>query len=597
MKDKAKLKSQVILQKLLPLVFRDPSNKTSLIILSIIIGVICGLMAVLLKISVDKMHELSVELTQKYSTSLILFFPMIGIILTLLFVKYPLKGKHTKGLGDIIHSISRGKIDIPFQRTYSHIVASALTVGLGGSVGLEAPIAATGAAIGSNIAQSLKLDHKLKTLLLACGSAAGISAIFNSPIAGVIFSIEVLVAEVSVPFMIPIIISSASAAVVSKMLYGGQLFILVTQGWVFEAIPYYIVLGVLCGLISAYTITVTFNIEKYFHRKLDGFKKVLIGGLCLSILVLLFLPLYGEGYSTIEQILNQKAALIYNNSLFSFNILPQNSFLLLFVFLLIMFKPVAAAFTIGAGGDGGIIAPSLFIGALTGFFLAQLCKVLGIADLNTVNFIAVGMAGVISGVIRAPLTGIFLIAEITGGYLLIVPLMIVASFSYFISKYFEPDSIYTKAINENAGTDVLNHDKNLLSQISIRELIETDFISVAPNYTLSQLLDIITHSKRNIFPVVDDKDAFLGVVYLDDIREVILEKDLYEVLLVYEFMHKGDISVAIDENMYNVMEKFEKFRLWNLPVIDNGKYVGFVSKSSALSLYREQLVEQSKAVI
>lgn len=596
MNRKSTIKILSRLKRLLPNVFHDPSTKTSIILLSILIGAISGLIAVVLKSSVNFSHELALSLLERYSIKIVFLLPLFGIILTVLFVKFPLKGVHAKGLSDIIHSIGKGKIDIPFQRTYSHIIASTLTVGLGGSVGLEAPIAATGAAIGANIGKSLKLNYKYKTLFLACGTAAGISAIFNSPIAGVIFAFEVLVSEISVPFLVPVLISSATAAVFSNFTHSGQLFILVTQGWVLQAIPFYILLGVFCGLISVYTIRSTFSIEKYFQSIENKFYRAVLGGLGVSLLVFLFLPLFGEGYLSVKQVLRNEYYSLVQNSVFAIP-LPFDWFLLLFVFLLIMLKPLAAGLTVGAGGDGGIIAPSLFIGGMCGFFLTYLFKTLGIIELNTANFIAVGMAGVLAGVIRAPLTGIFLIAEITGGYVLFVPLMIVVSTSYFISKYFEKDSIYTKVLHEKGFDDVTNKDVALLSKISISELIEKDFSSVNPNATLAQFLEVMTHSKRNIFPVVDEQNNYLGLIHLDDIREMMLDKALYDILLVYEIMRTDNCSLSMEESMKSVIEKFEKFNAWNLPVVQEGKYVGFVSKSAVLTLYRKHVVQQAEQII
>ncbi|MCK9212275.1 MAG: chloride channel protein [Ignavibacteriaceae bacterium] len=596
MKSKSSTKIFLVFKRLLPFIFHDPSNKTSVILLSILIGAIAGLIAVVLKSSVNFSHELALSVMQRYSIKIVFLLPLIGILLTVLFVQFFFKGIHTKGLSDIIHSIAKGKVDIPFQRTYSHIIASTLTVGLGGSVGLEAPIAATGAAIGANIGKSLKLNYKFKTLFIACGTAAGISAIFNSPIAGVIFAFEVLVSEISVPFLIPVLISSATAAVFSNFMHSGQLFILVTQGWQYKALPFYILLGVFCGLISVYTIRSTFSIEKYFHSIKNRYYRAILGGLGVSFLVFLFLPLFGEGYLSVKQVLSTEYYSLLQNSFFSLH-LPFDWFLLLFVFLLIILKPIAAGLTVGAGGDGGIIAPSLFMGGMCGFFMAQLFRTLGIIDLITVNFIAVGMAGVLAGVIRAPLTGIFLIAEITGGYILFVPLMIVVSTAYFISKYFEKNSIYTKVLHEKGIDDVTNKDAALLSKISISELIEKDFSPVNPNATLAQFLEVMTHSKRNVFPVVDGENNYLGLIYLDDIREMILEKELYNILLVYEIMRTDNCSLSMDESMTAVIEKFEKFNAWNLPVVQEGKYIGFVSKSAVLTLYRKHVVQQAEQII
>jgi len=569
------------------------SEKNYLVLLSIIVGITAGIAAVILKSLVHQIHHFVEFVAIQYNFNTIFFlFPLLGIILTTAFLIFTKKLNFDRGLSKVIYSVAKKNADLPRDASYMHIITSALTIGFGGSVGLEAPIVFTGSAIGSNIAKDFKLNAKTRNLLVGCGAAAGISAIFNSPIAGVVFALEVIMLEVSIPSFIPLLISSASAAILSKFIYSGQLFIVVTSGWKIEAIPFYIILGFSCGLISAYMIAITFKFENLFKKQKSILGKALIGGITLGILIFLMPPLYGEGYKTIEQLLSGKYFSLLDNSLFKY--FSNNAwFVAFFAGLIVLIKVFATSITTGAGGNGGIFAPSLFTGALVGFFVARFFNLLGIANLNETNFIAVGMAGILSGVVRAPLTGIFLIAEITGGYLLIVPLMIVSAFSFFLSRYFEPFSVYTKSLFEE-GKWSESKDKNLLEQIDIKDLVETNFRTVKPTDTLGSLIKAVTVSNRNIFPVVDDENHLKGIVLLDSIREYILNTELYNIVLVSEIMSIPPATIDINESMYDVMKKFEKHKVWNLPVLNHNKYCGFISKSNVFNTYRTKLIEQSR---
>jgi CIC family chloride channel protein len=480
------------------------------------------------------------------------------------------------------------------HKMYSHLFTSALTVGFGGSVGLEAPIVITGSATGSNIARLFKLNHREKVLMVACGASAGIAAIFNCPIAGVIFSFEVLLGEVRIPAFIPLIIASATATVVSKVLYGGQLFFLVTKGWEISALPFYMLLGIACGLISAYMINLNSHVESLFRSSKKTFQKALVGGLLLGLMIFLFPPLFGEGYSSIEQLLKGEPKELLDKSLFYG--LKSEWLFILYIALIILLKIIASSVTIGAGGNGGIFAPSLFTGALTGFFVSHSVNVTGLAKLNETNFVAVGMAGVLSGVVHAPLTAIFLIAEITGGYVLFVPLMLVSAIAYFIGKYFEPYSVYTKELAKKGKWS--NHDKDfyILNQIKLNDLIEKDFTVVKKDYTLGQLIQVISNSKRNLFPVLDENGRLQGIILLDNIREIMFSRELYDSMRVADLMTHAPTVIDINESMKEVMRKFEYFEVWNLPVVKSGKYLGFVSKSRIFNLYRNHLVDQSQEI-
>ena len=564
-------------------------SHTFLIIASSIVGIFSALAAVLLKIFVHQMQRIP-DIFHKWSNTTLWYIvlPLIGILLTVLFVKIFLEGHLEKGLGSILFSIARRSAKISKNKIYSHIVTSGFTVGLGGSAGLEAPIVVTGSAIGSNLATFFNFGYKERTLLLACGAASGIAAVFNSPIAGVIFAVEVLLTDITIPLFIPLLISTASSIIVSKLLYKGQLFYLVTTDWAFRAIPFYILLGLVCGFIAVYMTRFTLSAEGYFESKRKVLPKAIIGGLSLGILIFLFPPLYGEGYASISSLLKGNYTDLFDNSLFvSFKDNPW--LLLLLTGIIILVKVIATSLTLGAGGNGGIFAPSLFTGALTGFGLAFFINTAGIGNLNVQNFIVVGMAGIMSGVVHAPLTAIFLIAEITGGYVLFVPLMIVSALSFFISRYFEPYSIYTRNLAKKGHLFTDDKDSNILKQLSLDQLIETDFIPVHDTDRFSTLIDIFTKSKRNIFPVIDKDGNFIGIILLESIKEFMFRTDLYDDLNIIDFTTKDLVTISPEESMEKAIEKFEKSKLWNIPVVSGTKYAGFISRSNILSYYRRIL--------
>jgi CIC family chloride channel protein len=572
---------------------RHISNKTFLILVAIIVGLVAGLAAIVLKLVVHNIQHLIRVILENPSFNFLLFiFPLIGIMLTVFYVQRFRKGKIGRGVGNILISIAKRSSNIERDKTYSHMISSALTIGFGGSAGLEAPIVVTGAAIGSNTARDLKMNYNERTLMLACGVAAGISAIFNSPIAGVLFALEVILYEFTVPVFIPILISSATASVLSNFLYKGQLFYLVTKGWNMNAIPFYIVLGILMGLISVYVTRVAIGTEKLFKTKKKPYQKAIIGGVILGLMIFLLPPLYGEGYYSIESLLAGKYQMLLDNSLFT-DFTDNPWFIVLIGAIIVVVKIIATSVTIGAGGNGGIFAPSLFIGAMTGFVFAHAVNLLGIIQLTEGNFIVAAMAGALSGVIHAPLTGIFLIAEITGGYALFVPLMIVSSMSFLIARYFEPYSIYARKLVEK-GLHTKDRDKIVLNRIKLKSILENDFVSVMPSDTLGQLVKKIEHTKRNIFPVLDEDGHLHGIVLLDNIREVMFHHEKYNTIHVKELMTQPPCILDVNEEMYHVMKKFDIYNSWNLPVTETNKYIGFVSKSTIFTKYRSLLIKQSE---
>lgn len=573
--------------------FRIEQN-TFLVLACLLVGVISGLSAAILKKVVHFFQEGPKILFDNLGLHFISHFtPLAGILLSLLIVKLIFGGYITKGLSNVIYSILRKNSEIPRRNIFSHMLTSGVTIGMGGSAGLEAPIVVMGASIGSNIAKELKLSYQSRTLLLACGAAAGISAIFNSPIAGVIFAIEVLLPEVTVSSFIPLLISSASAAVLSKFLYSEQLFYLVTEGWHLYAIPYYILLGILCGFISLYTIKTTIYLEHISALYKKKYLKAIIGGIFLCFFIYLIPPLFGEGYSTVITLLSGKYNNILSGSVFS-SITNPDVALLIFSLLIILTKVVATSLTIESGGNGGIIAPSLFIGAITGFLLAHAASYFRIIELSHVNFIVVGMAGILSGVLHAPLTGIFLIAEITGGYALIVPLMIVTAISLFISRYFHKYSIYTSSLAKIGIHFRSEKEKYFVQQLKLADLIETDFVRIKPDMTFRQLVEQITRTKRNLFPVVDGDEKLIGIVTLDDVREVMIDQEVYDILLVREVMQTNFETVDLSKDVNEVVKIFEEKEIWNLAVTDNNKYVGFISKSNIFNQYISIWAEHKK---
>lgn len=563
-------------------------NRSYLIIASIIVGIIAALAAVLLKTVVHYLHLIPEYFSDHSTTGLwLIILPVTGILITIIVTRLLFRDKLEKGLGSILYSIAMKSSRVEKSKMYSHVITSGITVGLGGSAGLEAPIVITGSAIGSNIAKLFKFGYKERTLLLACGAASGISAVFNSPIAGVVFALEVLLTEFTIPGFIPLLISAASATIVSKLLYKGQLFYLVSHEWFLNAIPFYIILGILCGLLSVYMKRTTLAVESYFNTDSKKRIKMITGMILLGGMVFLLPPLFGEGYDSIKTLLGGNFSEILNNSVFH-GLKSNVWFILIFTLAVVLLKVIATSLTIGSGGNGGIFAPSLFTGAFTGFGLANLVNTTGIASLSIPNFIVVGMAGILSGVVHAPLTAIFLIAEITGGYTLFVPLMIVSALSYFITRYFEPFSVYTKNLAKKGHILTDDKDSNVLKYLKISDLIETDFIVLKTTEHLNSLVDAFAVSNRNIFPVVDENNEFYGVILLGKVKEYILKKELYEVTSIRELAEKP-LTIDVSENMDSVMGKFEKTNYWNFPVLNNKEYLGFISQSSILSSYRRTL--------
>lgn len=567
------------------------NDKNFLIVASLMVGISAGFAAVILKNLVHGIQYLCESwFDVRFENYLYLVFPLIGILLSALYIRiFHYKTLYDKGLSSIIYAINKKGAQIERHKTFSHIITSALTVGFGGSVGLEAPIAVTGSAIGANAGKDLLVTKSERTLLLASGAAAGIAATFNSPIAGVIFAFEVLLTEVSIPAFIPLLMASAAGSVISKLFGTTSLFSLTTNDWRIQNIPYYLVLAMLSGLLSVYMMRTTIFMESRFNKMRALFPKAILGGGIIGILIFLFPPLYGEGYSVIDKVMTGEQNSLFNNSLF-YEYKDHPWFIIAFLLGIILLKVFASSITIGAGGNGGIFGPSLFVGAMLGFLCYKLLSLMGMVEIRLQNFVAMGMCGLISGVLHAPLTAIFLIAEITGGYQLIIPLMIVSSISYFITRYFEKYSIYTKKLIER-GLITFDKDKDLLSRVHIKSIIEDDFVVLKPDQTLGELVEAITHCRRNVFAVVDEQHHLRGIITLDDIREVMFKHDQYDNIKVKKLMSIPRYTTVIDANVSELMEKFEEYSIWSIPVLDDeDRYLGFVTKTGVLNQYREKLI-------
>ena len=575
---------------------RHISTRNFLMILSGLVGLIGGIAAVTLKSTVHYIQHALSTFRDDFANYLFLIYPLIGIVITSLVADKVLKEKLGHGITSILYTISKKSSIITRLKTYSSMITSAITVGFGGSVGLEAPIVVTGSAIGSNIGQLMHLSYKQRTLMIGCGAAAAISGIFNSPVAGVIFSIEVILTDVTIAAFIPLLIASVIGSLVSMLTLGSDVLFSfdLTDPFMASDFPYFLVLGALCGLVSVYFTRLTQFTESFAVRIKNKTGRAIFGGLALGIIIFVFHPIYGEGYDSITTILNGNPEALLSESFF---LKDEDSklYLIIFAIGILLIKPIATGLTLGAGGNGGIFAPSLFIGAITGYVFSQTMNVLGIGkELSISNFTLVGMCGVMSGVLHAPLTAIFLIAEITSGYTLFLPLMLVSAIGLSTSRYFEQYSFYTGRLIK-AG-DLIPHDKDrqVLSLIKIEKLIENDLLTIHPEKTLGDLVALVRKSKRNIFPVVNDLGELQGIITLDDIREIMFDPASQKSVIVAAIMHKPPATVSTTDKMEEVMSKFEKTGAWNLPVIEDNRYLGILSKSRIFNAYRTKLKRQNK---
>ncbi|PSL35349.1 chloride channel protein [Chitinophaga ginsengisoli] len=572
------------------------SRSQFLILSGILVGLGAGMAGVVLKVLVHYIHYF---ITHKvyFSTQIIFYavFPFLGIVLTTMLVIWGFKGQSRKGIGLILHEIAQNSSLIPPVKMYSQIMQSAITVGLGGSAGLESPIAVTGAAIGSNYARNYHLGYKERTLLLAAGATSGIAAAFNAPIAGVMFAFEILLTGVVFSDFIPLILAAVCGSLLSKVILQEEvLFHFETrQPFNYHNVPFYIGLGLLSALYARYFIVISQRVEHFIKGlQWSVLQKAILGGLIVSALCVLMPPLFGEGYTSVKLLAGGHSDEIIQNSFFRY-IPTQNWILLLFTGCICLLKVFATAFTIHSGGNGGNFAPSLFAGGFLGYFFALLCTHLGFHDVPFTNLVIVGMAGVMSGVMYAPLTAIFLIAEASSGYDLFIPLMIVSTTSFLLAKWFSPISPELKHLADKGKIFTRAHDKNILSVLKLEELVEKDIQRISSGETLRQLIELVKEGHRNIIGVVGPDGRLDGVITLDDIRQIMFTPSLYDTMSIRQLMKAPLAVIDIRDNVADVINKFDEVHTWNLPVTDEGRLVGFVSKSGILNQYRLLLQEYS----
>ena len=571
-------------------------EKHFVLIVSFLVGICTAASAIILKNLIHFIqHVLSVNFAADQVNYLYLLYPVLGILLAGLFVKYIVRDDISHGVTKILYAISQRKSRIKPHNMWTSIVASSVTIGFGGSVGAEAPIVLTGAAIGSNLGRLFKMEQKTLMLLVGCGAAGAIAGIFKAPIAGLVFVIEVLMLDLTMTSVLPLLITSVTAATVSYIFTGTEAMFKFsqTEAFVIERIPYVILLGIFCGLISLYFTRVMNWIEGEYRRYGTTYwRKFMMGGIMLSLLIFIFPPLYGEGYDTIGLLLNGQFAGLMDNSMFY----PLNDSyfgIVIFLGLILLTKVFASSATNGGGGCGGIFAPSLYLGCIAGFIFAHVCNYFPFTMyLSEKNFALLGMAGIMSGVMHAPLTGVFLIAELTGGYDLFLPLMIVSIGSYITILMFEPHSIYSMRLAQKGELLTHHKDKAVLTLLSADNVIERDFQVVSPEMTLGDMVKVIARSSRNTFPVVDDRCILLGIVLLDNIRNIMFRPELYNRFHVSKFMVSAPAKIVVNTPMDQIMQIFDDTKAWNLPVVDEtGRYMGFMSKSKIFNSYREVLVD------
>ena len=575
---------------------RKMPEQNLLLLLSLFVGISCGLAAVLLKLSIHAIQHSVVSLFRLMGSNYLVFLlPGVGMLLSLLIVKYIVKDNIGHGVTRVLVAISKNESRIARHNIWSSLVTSALTIGFGGSVGAEAPIVYSGAAIGSNIGRHMGMSYRNITILLGCGAAGAVAGIFNAPLAGVLFSLEILLFNISMSSILPLLISTVSATIVSYLCLGQETqFACTLAAFKMGNVPFYLILGVICGFSSLYFMRMTLSLEDRLSKVKNPYLLWLLCSAALGALIFIFPPLYGEGYAFLGPLLNGQEV--------SYDKMTPLSFMLhfpwavpIFFTLVLLMKVFAMTFTNAGGGVGGTFGPTLFVGAITGFVMASVTNLISPGTIPVANFVLVGMAGLMAGVMQAPMTAIFLIAEISGGYDLLLPLILTATVSYWTMRFFEKYSIYTKRI-ANTG-ELLTHDSDqaVLTLLKVSSLIEQDFTTVRIDAPLKELVEAFSSSTRNIFPVIDGKGRFQGFVSLGDIRKDMFDTSLYETKHVFNYVRSTPEYVYEDESMESVMRKFEKTGAWNLPVVTpDRKYLGFVSKSKIFNAYRDELRDFSQ---
>ncbi|NKI26680.1 chloride channel protein [Arenibacter sp. 6A1] len=573
------------------------SQKHFIYILSILVGFTSGVGAVVLKnLTHFFQHLLEGNLVRHYHNAFYFVFPIIGFTLVYLIIKYVLRNKVSHGIPSTLFAISKRKGVMKNYQMLGSILTAPITIGFGGSVGLEGPTVATGAAISSNISRVLHMNQSTRNLLIGCAAAGAMSSIFKAPIAAIIFAIEVFSLDLTIASMIPLLLASISAIITSYFFFGNDILLpfKIIDEFKISDVPYFIILGLFAGLTSIYFTEVYDRIQKLFDRIKSPIKRLLIGGTGIGILIYLIPPLYGEGFDVINNLILGQPEKALETNIFHLDL--SNAWVVIALLIgLIFFKIIASALTFGAGGVGGIFAPTLFMGSIMGNCIAKIINQIGIfpQQISESNFTLVGMAGLMAGVLHAPLTAIFLIAEVTGGYELFIPLMITATISYAITKYVHPHSVYNMELGRKG--ELITHDKDhaILTLMDIEKVVETNFIPIYPEMNLGDIVhQAVVKSNRNIFPVIDEKNgSLLGVILLDDIRPIMFDQSMYQEVIASDIMQTPPAIIAWEKDkMTDIMDKFQDSGAWNLPVVKDGKYSGFISKSKLLTSYRRKLI-------
>ncbi len=578
---------------------RGLSEKNKLLILSLVVGISSGLAAVILETLVKLIHHgLTSWFSGRVDNYLFLIYPGIGMLLSLLILKFVIKDNIGHGVTKVLVAVSRNESRIKPHNMWSSIVTSSLTIGFGGSVGAEAPIVYTGAAIGSNFARYMGMSYRNITILLGCGAAGAVAGIFKAPLAGVLFTLEILLFNISMTSMMPLLLSTVSATMVSYIFLGDSLpFECTLTPFDIHNVPFYILLGFFCGFCSLYFLRMTLKLEDKLGKIKNSYVKWALCAVGLGLLIFLFPPLYGEGYDALSPLLNGQEILYDGDTVLAF-MLHKPWLVPVFFAMILILKVFSMTLTNAGGGVGGTFGPTLFVGAIAGFLLARVTNLLMAGTEFTVpeqNFVLVGMAGLMAGVMQAPMTAIFLIAEISGGYELFIPLILTSTIAFGTIRFFEKYSIYTKRIARTG--DLLTHDSDqaVLTLLKVTDLVETNFSPVRIDATLGDFVQVVSKSARNLFPVVDSKGHFQGYVSLEDVRRDMFQTDLYSKMHVYNYMKSSPAYVFEGEKMDSVMKKFESTDAWNLPVVKSDRsYIGFVSKSKIFSAYRDELKELSQ---
>lgn len=580
-----------LLHKLVDWRTKNISDKRFMYVLSIVIGVISGAIAVLIKNAVHWV-QLFLKTAPTWEQNYLFFiYPPVGILIVILLNRFVIKNNPGHGIPNMLYAISKGNGNLSRKGTFDSIITAAITVGFGGSVGLEGPTAGTSGTISSRIGQMLRLNYRKKKMLIGAAASGALAAIFNAPIAAIVFALEVIMLDLSLTSLIPLLLTSVSASVISRLFLNSDFLF---HFKFIEEVPvadlgFYVLLGLFMGLLSVMFTSTFFWTESRIKSINSMYMRTLIGGVMIGILIYLFPQLYGEGYEIINALIsNDIEGALRDVTFVDFS--DSQAIALILLLLLPLLKSLATSLTISSGGVGGIFAPALFIGSSAGFVFGYMLELIGFSHESRSNFTLVGMAGAMAGILQAPLTAIFLIAEITGGYTLFLPLMITSVISFMVTRYFVPYSVYTRQLSEKGELITHHKDKAVLTLMRLQNEIETNFSPVGPYDKLGDLVQIISTSSRNLFPVIAEENVFLGVVNLNDIRQVMFNKEKYDTTFVHELMLPAPEFIYVTDTMESVMTKFDQSGAWNLPVVTvKNEYIGFVSKSKLFSAYRTLL--------